>query len=111
MRSCQTAFFMWLPILIGKLLKGIWLFIKWILQTISGVPLHFCKPEYRIPGQIIGTIGLFFTFFFILGIFAILLDSSHLRGQSNPFFSILLSGIIGFGLLIICRILIKRGSV
>jgi len=78
---------------------------------ISGVPLHFCKPEYRIPAQIIGTIGLFFVFFFIFGIFAILLDPSFMRGQGNPFFAILILGGIGLGLLMICRVLIKRGSV
>ena len=111
MRGCSTAFFMWLPILLGKLFKGIWVFIKWILQTISGVPLYHCKPEYRIPAQIIGTTGLFFAFLFIVGIFAILSDPLYLKSQSNSIYSILLLGGVGFGMLMICRVLIKRGSI
>jgi hypothetical protein len=111
MKGCQTAFFMWLPILIGKLIKGILLFIKWLLQTISGVPLHYCKPEYRIPAQIVGTIGLFFSFFFIIGVFMLISDSSQFKGQGNPLLSFLILGGVGFGLLMVCRILIRRGSV
>jgi len=115
MKGCSTAFFMWLPILIFKLFKGIWILISWILQTISGVPLYFCKPEYRIPAQILGTIGLIFMFFFLFGIFIALLNPGHLQQQGtsliDSIFSIFILGGIGFLLLFICRILIKRGSI
>jgi len=111
MKGCSTAFFMWLPVILIKILKGVWLLISWLLQTISGVPLYHCKPEYRIPAQIAGTIGLFFMFFFVLGIFIILFDPTYLQVQGTSFLSFLLLGGIGFGLLVVCRILIKKGSI
>jgi len=106
---------MWLPILIYKFLKGIWLFISWILQTISGVPLHYSKPEYRIPAQLLGTLGLFFVFFCFFGVLIILLDPDSFQRQgmslAGSLFSIFIMGGIGIFFLFICRILIKKGSI
>ena len=114
-KGCTTAFFMWFPLLIYKLFKGIWLFISWILQTISGVPIYYCKPGYRIPAQILGTVGLGFLFFSIFSGLVILINSSHIQHTGNSLISLLLSifilGGIGLFFLFICRILIRKGSI
>lgn len=114
MKGCSTAFFMWLPVLILKILKGIWLLISWILQTISGTPLYHCKPEYRIPAQIIGTTGLFFSFFCMLGIFISIFDPNYIRQAQTSITenisAIFFFGVLGILLLLLCRYLIRRGS-
>ena len=115
MKGCMTALFMWLPILISKTLKGLWLLISWILQTICGTPLYYCRPEYRIPAQMIGTIGLIFSFLSIFSIFISLFDQNYVRQYHNSgldfMFSISIIGGIGLVFIIICRYLIRKGSI
>jgi hypothetical protein len=112
MGGLSNAFWLWLPVLIYKAVAGffktIWKFNLWILQTISGVPLFYCKPEYRVPGIFIGTLGLFFASNSLFMLMALGSASGNNATNIGSFFVI---GIIGIGLLLSCRFLIRRGSV
>jgi len=112
----STALWLWLPVLIYKALSAffrtIWKFNLWILQTISGVPLYYCKPEYRIPALALGTVGIAVTF--NLAFFVVLLGSAsgnNMPQRGLPTTEFLLMGLLGVGLLLVCRILIRRGSI
>ena len=116
MSGLSNAFWLWLPVLIYKAVAGffkiLWKFNLWALQTVSGVPLYYCKPEYRIPAIFIGTIGLISCFNFVFFLFVLLsteAKNESLRGM--PVSEFLAMGLVGIGLLLLCRILIKRGSI
>lgn len=116
MGGFSTAFWLWLPVLIYKAVSAffrtIWKFNLWILQTISGVPLYYCRPEYRIPGIFAGTFGIIFVINFLF----LLLILGSASGQNMPqnklpLSDFLIMGLIGIGLLLLCRFLIRRGSI
>jgi hypothetical protein len=69
MGGFSNAFWLWLPVLIFKAVSAffrtLWKFNLWILQSISGVPLYYCKPEYRVPGIFVGTFGVISVFNFL----------------------------------------------
>jgi hypothetical protein len=110
-----NALWLWVPVLIFKgisaFLRTIWKFNLWILQTVSGVPLYYCKPEYRIPGILFGTIGVLsiFNFLFFLMFLGSKKGISH--GGTPPMGETLFMGLIGAGLLLFCRFLIRRGAI
>jgi len=53
MGGLSNAFWLWFPVLVYKAVSAffrtIWRFNLWVLQTVSGTPLYYCKPEFRIP--------------------------------------------------------------
>lgn len=116
MSGFDKALWFWLPVLIYKAISAcfrtIWKFNLWILQTISGVPLFYCRPEYRLPAIFIGTIGTLSTFNFLCYVFA-LGSASGVNGSPRglPVNDLLTMGLVGIGLLIVCRLLIRRGSI
>lgn len=116
MGGLSNAFWLWLPVLIYKAISAffrtIWKFNLWILQTVSGVPLYYCKPEYRMPAIFIGTIGVISSFNFLC--FLLTLGSASGNNVSQrglPLNDFLIMGLIGAGLLLVCRLLIRRGSI
>jgi len=116
MGGFSHAFWLWLPVLIYKAVSAffrtIWKFNLWMLQTISGVPLYYSKPEYRIPGIFFGTLGMVSVFSFIIFLLSMNSDAGQsVSRQAVPLSEILMTGGIGFGLLFLCRILIRRGSI
>ena len=116
MGGFSHAFWLWLPVLIYKavsaLFRTIWKFNLWTLQSICGVPLYYCKPEYRIPGIFFGTLGIASVFSFI--VFLLIMSSeakNNLLQQGVPLGEALMTGCIGLGLIFLCRILIRKGSI
>lgn len=116
MGGFSNALWLWLPVLIYKAIaaffRTIWKFNLWILQTVSGVPLYYCRPEYRVPAIFIGTFGVISSFNFL----CYLLTSGSAYGNNVspkglPFSEVLTMGIVGVGLLLACRLLIRRGSI
>jgi len=112
----SNVIWFWIPVLIYKaisaFLRTIWKLNLWILQTVSGVPLYYCKPEYRIPGIFIGTIGVLSLFNFLF--FLMFLGSASEKNMPHsklPMGEFLLMGLVGAGLLLLCRFLIRRGSI
>lgn len=115
MSGFMNAIWFWLPVLIYKAVAAffsvIWKFNLWILQTVSGVPLYYCRPEYRMPGIFVGTFGVFSTLNFIY-FFVTSSAFGHNMQQKVPSVSeLLVIGLIGIGLLLLCRVLIRRGSI
>jgi hypothetical protein len=116
MSGFSNALWLWLPVLIFKAVSAccrtIWKFNLWILQTISGVPLFYCRPEYRIPAIFIGTIGVLSSFNFFCFLFALgSASGSNVTQRGLPMNDFLTMGLVGIGLLIVCRLLIRRGSI
>jgi len=116
MSGFSRAFWLWLPVLIYKAVSAffrtIWKFNLWTLQTICGVPLYYCKPQYRIPGIFFGTLGMVSVFSFIVFLLSINSDAAQsVSRQAVPLNEILMTCGIGLGLLFLCRILIRRGSI
>lgn len=116
MSGLSNALWFWLPVLIYKavsaLFRTIWKFNLWVLQTICGVPLYYSRPEYRIMGIFLGTVGLMFVFNFVM--FLLIMGSEagdNLSQQGMALREILIMGGVGLGLLVLCRILIRRGSI
>jgi hypothetical protein len=112
--GCMHAFWMWVPILIFKAIAAIcrclWTFVLWILQTISGVPLYYCKPEFLIPAKIIGTIGILL----LTGVVFIISLSSGIdtdsQNNNSILWTIFMNSAISFLLLWGSRILIRKGA-
>ncbi len=99
----------WLPVLIFKafaaIFKVLWNFNLWVLQKVSGVPLYYCRPEYRTPGIILGTMGVMAIpnlLFFPVMIAEV--------GWSEGIF-VFVGGLFGLGFLFLCRLMIRRGSI
>lgn len=116
MSGLSNAFWLWFPVLIYKAVSAffrtIWKFNLWILQTVSGVPLYYCKPEYRIPAIFIGTIGVISSFNFLFFLFALPSAAGNNMSQRGlPIVEFLVMGLIGIGFLLLCRLLIRRGSI
>lgn len=118
MGGFSNVIWFWVPVLIYKaisaFLRTLWRFNLWILQTVSGVPLYYSKPQYRIPAIFVGTLGVMSLFNFT--VFLLILGSSSSGGnippgEIPPITEVLLMGIIGVGLLLLCRFLIRRGSI
>lgn len=112
MGGLSNALWFWFPVLIFKAVaaffRTIWKFNLWILQTVSGMPLYYCKPEFRIPAIFIGTIGVIaLTNFFC---FLLSLGSTNQNNISIPIGDFFMMGLIGMVLLLLCRLLIRRGS-
>lgn len=112
MGRISNAFWLWFPVLIYKAIaaffRTLWKFNLWILQTVSGVPLYYCKPEYRVPAIFVGTIGVFISFTCLLMLMALGSASGNNATNISSFFVFC---IIGLGLLLLCRFLIRRGSI
>lgn len=116
MSGLSNAFWLWLPVLLYKAISAffrtIWKFNLWILQTVSGVPLYYCRPEYRIPAIALGTVGVAATC--NLAFFVVLLGSAsgnNVPQRGLPTAEFLVMGLVGVGLLLVCRVLIRRGSI
>jgi len=117
MGGFSNALWFWIPVLIYKailaFLRTIWKFNLWILQRVCGVPLYYCKPEYRIPGIIVGTLGVLIIFGFL--IFLLSLGSEYQKSMAQQGLykpgELILNGLLGIGLLLLCRFLIRRGSI
>jgi len=116
MGGLSKALWFWIPVLIYRaisaFLRTIWKLNLWILQKVSGAPLYYCKPEYRVPGIFIGTIGVLSLFSFLF----FLMLSGSVSEKDTPFSKLpmgeyLLLGLIGAGLLLLCRFFIRRGSI
>jgi len=110
------AFWFWLPVLIFKifasLFKSIWNFNLWALQMICGVPLFYCKPGYRIPGIFLGTMGMISVLFFLISLLIMGAGADGKYAQPQvPIGEILIMGGLGIIFIIICRLLIRRGSI
>lgn len=116
MGGFSNALWLWLPVLIYKavsaLFRTIWKLNLWILQTVSGVPLYYCRPEYRIPGIALGTFGVVLMFNLLCFIFMLGSASGNNMPQSimSPG-DFLMAGLVGGVFLILCRLLIRRGSI
>lgn len=116
MGGFSNAFWLWFPVLIYRVISAffrtVWKFNLWCLQTVSGVPLYYCRPEYRLAGIFLGTLGI--AFILSLGIFLLMafttpeIRLSHRDPLTNE---VLLGGVLGVGLLVLCRLLIRRGSI
>lgn len=79
---------------------------------ISGVPLYYCRPEYRIPGIALGTFGVFLMFSLLC--FILVLGSASGNNMPQNIMSpghFLMTGLLGGVFLILCRLLIRRGSI
>jgi hypothetical protein len=115
MGGLSKALWFWIPVLIYKaisaFLRTIWKLNLWILQTVSGVPLYYCKPEYRIPGIFLGTIGVLSIFNFLLFLMFLGSEKGISQGGTSATGEMILMGLIGAGLLLFCRFLIRRGSI
>jgi hypothetical protein len=116
MGGFSNAFWLWLPVLIFKAVSAffrtLWKFNLWILQSISGVPLYYCKPEYRVPGIFVGTFGVISVFNFLFFALTLSYGTEALIPKPNlQLENFLLMGGIGIGLLLLCRFLIRRGSI
>ena len=116
MGGFANAIWLWLPLLIYKavsaLFRTIWKLNLWILQTICGVPIYYCKPEYRIPGVLFGTAGMMLSFNFV--IFFLILSSeagNNMSHQGISMSEIIIMAGFGIGFLVLCRMLIRRGSI
>ncbi len=112
MGGLSNALWLWLPVLIYKIIaaifRTIWKFNLWILQTISGVPLYYCRPEYRLPAIFLGTLGLLFA----LSCLSIILTLGSVSNYNAENISqLFVFCIVGLGLLVLCRVLIRRGSI
>jgi hypothetical protein len=105
MGGFSNAFWLWLPVLIYKavsaFVRTIWKFNLWIIQTVCGVPLFYCKPEYRIPGIFIGLLGNLCMLAFILSF----------STKENLTYKNLQMILVGAGFFLLCRFLIRRGSI
>jgi hypothetical protein len=78
---------------------------------ICGVPLYYCSPGFKVLGVFLGTIGLLI----ILEVFLLLIVGSSIAGNkifgNFPIKNLILMGLLGIGLLLLCRFLIRRGSI
>ena len=115
MGGFSKAFWFWLPLLLFKataaLFRTIWKFNLWTLQSISGVPLYHCKPQYRIPGIFFGTLGLFNLIISGLSLLVIGSRAGHeVLQKEAPISDVLIVSGIALGLLFLCRALIRKGS-
>jgi hypothetical protein len=115
MGGLSNAFWLWIPVLIYKFLSAIfrtlWKLNLWILQTVSGVPLYYCRPEYRIPAIFIGTFGVIVCLNFVLFLLVVAGSAGSTTQQGGSAVQFLIMGLFGVGLLLACRFLIKRGSI
>ncbi|RJR42804.1 MAG: hypothetical protein C4576_15500 [Desulfobacteraceae bacterium] len=116
MGSLSHAFWLWVPVLLYKLiatvLRTIWKLNLWILQTVSGVPLYYCRPEFRIPAIFIGTIGVMASFMFLLFLLVIISGPANSMSHQGPSaHDLLILCIFAVVPLISCRLLIRRGSI
>jgi hypothetical protein len=116
MGGLSNAFWLWFPVLVYKAVSAffrtIWRFNLWVLQTVSGTPLYYCKPEFRIPAITIGTFGNFCILNFLMFILTLSSSSAHTMYQNNePLAEFLILLIVGIVMLFLCRILIRRGSI
>ena len=116
MGGLSNAFWLWFPVLIYKAVtaffRTIWKFNLWILQTICGIPLFYCKPEYRIPGIILGTIGLMCVsslLFFLLTLMST--PEMGMLKRDSQLNEMLITGVVGVGMLILCKVMIRKGSI
>ena len=112
MGGLSNAFWFWFPVFLfktfGALFRTGWKLNLWILQTICGVPLYYCKPEYRIPAIFLGTIGILQLALFLF--FLLSLGASYNNNSVEQIGSFLVMGFIGLALLLLCRVLIRQGS-
>ena len=110
--GCFQAFWLWFPLLVYKAIASVcrtlWHFNLWILQSIAGVPLYYCRPEYRLPALMLGTIGVLCLFNSLM---LILIPQHELASRQLSLNEILLIACGGIGLLLLSRYLIRRGSI
>jgi len=116
MGGLSNALWFWLPVLIYKavsaLFRTIWKFNLWVLQTICGVPLYYAKPEYRIPGILLGTVGIISILNFLFLLVVLSSEAGYIQTQPGlSFGEMTIMGGVGLGLLIVCRILVRRGTI
>jgi len=116
MGGLTNVFLLWFPVLIYRgvsaFFRTIWKFNLWTLQTICGIPLYYCKPEYRIPGIFIGTIGLMCVsslMFFLLTMMCA--PETGMLKRGSQLNEMLIVGVVGVGMLILCKVMIRKGSI
>ena len=109
--GCLNALLLWLPILIYKFFVGLWKLNLFIIQMICGVPLYYCSPGFKVLGIFLGTAGLLI----IVEVFLLLILGLSSAGnkifENFPIKNLILMGLLGIGLLLLCRLLIRRGSI
>jgi hypothetical protein len=116
MGGFTNALWFWVPVLIYKalaaFLRTVWKLNLWILQTFCGVPLYYCRPEYRIPGIFSGTIGVLALFdFLMLLIVQGYISEKNMPQSTLPIGMFLVTGLGGAAMLLLCRFLIRKGSI
>jgi hypothetical protein len=92
------------------IIKGLWSLNLWLLQTISGRPLYYCKSTYLIPAKITGILGVLSLFGAILGLVILLTLNPPESRTGNPLIILIVYLAFGFFLLWASRFLIRRGS-
>ena len=85
-----------------------WKINLWILWTVCGRPIEDCKQKYRLPAIIAGTGGVVSSFNSVAFLFA--LSSTSGNNVARDGLQVFLMAVMGVGLLLICRVLIHRGS-
>lgn len=115
MGGLSNAFWLWFPVLIYKAIAGffrtLWKINLWSLQTVSGVPLYYCRPEFRIPAIAIGTVGVIASFNVLFFVLTLSTASGNNGALGVPLKDLIAMGLMGTGLLLVCRLLIRRGSI
>ena len=116
MDGCSNALLFWLPVLafraISALFRIIWRFNLWILQIISGMPLHYCRSEYRIPAILFGTIGVALSFnLLLLLIILSTTDKGNMLHKELSISGFLIMGLTSVLMLLLCRFLIRKGTI
>ncbi len=115
--GCMTAFWMWLPVLIGKLLKGVWTLCLFLLQFVCGMPLYCCsRTVHRILGQLIGFFGLLLFGSGALSLILLIFDREYARSSvflsaGDILASALVSLVVGAAALFACRAVIRHGVI
>lgn len=109
--GCLGALLLWLPILIFKIISGLWKLNLFIIQIICGVPLYYCTPGMRALGIFLGTIGLIalIEFFLLL----LIMNSSIAERSAYANFPkeyLIIIGLGGLGFLLLGRFVIRRGA-
>jgi len=109
--GCLSALILWIPILVYKFFAALWRLNLFIIQMICGVPLYYCSPGFKVLGVFLGTTGLLI----IIEVFLILIVGSSTAGnkifENFPIKKLILMGLLGIGLLLLSRFLIRRGSI
>lgn len=109
--GCLSALFLWLPVIIFKIISRLWKLNLFIIQKICGVPLYYCTPGFRALGIFFGTIGLLA----LMELLLLLLIMGSTIGQKSVYTNfpkeyLIIIGLGGLGFLLLGRFVIRRGA-